>query len=174
MASKSQIALVATVLFSLFTSLSNLPADLVFSGSSRSLFYSRENFFSPLEDESVHNFRLYQYMRMKLSERGKKSSISFNTYLRVSDDLNVEYPNDPNWRLYNGYLQLDRGYTQLSLGRQWLHLGPGSMTLDGLKLSIGSPGLTQLTGYVGTESPYSNNFRLNRSEERRVGKECDR
>ena len=161
MASKSQITLVTIILFSLFASLSNLPADLVFSGSSRSLFYSRENYFSPLEDESVHNFRLYQYMRMKLSGRGKKSSISFNTYLRVSDDLNVEYSNDPNWRLYNGYLQLDRGYTQLSVGRQWLHLGPGSMTLDGLKLSFGSPGLTQLTGYAGTESPYGNHFQLN-------------
>ncbi|HUU26319.1 MAG TPA: hypothetical protein VM123_00775 [archaeon] len=108
--------------------------------------------------DETDNFRYFQYLKMKLSNKGEKSSISFRTYLRVSDDLNPEYTDDSLWRLYNGYLQWDRGITSFSLGRQWLHLGPGSLTLDGLKVSIGSQGRHKLTGYFGTESPYSRSF----------------
>jgi hypothetical protein len=78
--------------------------------------------------------------------------------MRLSDDLSVDYPSNPNWRLYNAYMQWDTKATSLSLGRQWLHLGPGSMTLDGARLEISTNRVYKLTGYFGAESPFSRKF----------------
>jgi hypothetical protein len=104
---------------------------------------------------STDNYRFFQYLRLNLKNRSEKNTVSFHTYLRVSDDLKVNYSDDPNWRLYNGYLQWDTRLTELSLGRQWLPTAPGHLTLDGIRLSVGKTTRHQLTGFIGTENPYS-------------------
>ncbi|HLA40027.1 MAG TPA: hypothetical protein VJ417_08520, partial [Candidatus Glassbacteria bacterium] len=51
--------------------------------------------------------------------------------------------------------------TSLSIGRQWLHYGPASATLDGALITIGNKSRTSLTGYLGTESPFTRKFDSN-------------
>ena len=135
--------------------------ELLYSGQARSSLYSYERFGHDGSD-SDQNYRFYQYLRLKLKGVGQKNSVSFNTYLRVSDDLSVDYSSDPNWRMYNGYLQWDTRTSSVSLGRQWLHLGPGSMILDGAKLELGGgTSKVKFTGYFGAESPFTRKFSSN-------------
>ncbi len=130
---------------------------LLYTGQARSSLYSYERFTRDSAN-SDQNYRFYQFLRLKLKGVGHKNTVSFNTYMRVSNDLNVDYSSDPNWRMYNAYMQWDTRASKLSLGRQWLHLGPGSMTLDGVKLELGGKGKVKFTGYVGTESPFTRRF----------------
>lgn len=147
-----------------------LSAELLYSGRAQSFLYNYENLYSSVPAGLAEdNFRFYQYLRLNLKQRGEKSSVSFHTYLRVTDDLNIDYAEDPHWRLYNGYLKWDTRKTSLTLGRQWLHLGPGSLTLDGVNLSVDAAGKSQLTGYLGLESPYSRKFNFQGWEKARSG-----
>ena len=162
------IILLLAILLIISFDITKLPAEVHFSGSARSLLYSWENKALRKEESELANYRFYQYLRMKLTGKGEHSSISFHTYLRVTDDLNIEF-NENHWRFYNGYLQWDKGGASVSFGRQWLHLGPGSLTLDGLKIDIGSSGSQRFSGYIGTESPYSRYFSTNGWERSRSG-----
>jgi hypothetical protein len=129
----------------------------LYTGQTRSSLYSYERLHHDPAD-SDENYRFYQFLRLKLKGVGEKNTVSFNTYMRVSDDLSVDYSSDPNWRMYNAFMQWDTRTSKLSVGRQWLHLGPGSMTLDGVKLELGGTSKLKLTGYLGTESPFSRKF----------------
>ncbi|MFH1070549.1 MAG: hypothetical protein V1794_13110 [Candidatus Glassbacteria bacterium] len=134
--------------------------ELRYSGNTRSMLYGWENPLVTGTDQE-NNYRFFQYLRLKLKGVGKESSVSFNTYLRVTDDLSVDYASDPNWRLYNGYLQWDTRLTSISIGRQWLHYGPASATLDGAQITIGDKNRTSLTGYLGAETPFTRKFDAN-------------
>ena len=146
-----------------------LSAKLIYSGRAQSLLYSYEDLYSSPAAQEENNFRFYQYLRLNLKQRSEKSTLSFHTYLRVTDDLNIDYTDDPHWRLYNGYLTWDKHSSSVTVGRQWIHLGPGSLTLDGINLSVGSAGKSKLTGYLGLESPYSRRFNLQGWEKARSG-----
>jgi len=147
----------------------NLPAELLYSGRAQSFLYSYEDLYSSTAGEAEDNFRFYQYLRLNLKKLSEKSTVSFHTYLRVTDDFNVDYSYDPNWRLYNGYLKWDLRRVSLSLGRQWIHLGPGSLTLDGANIGVELAGKSRLTGYLGLESPYSRRFSFQGWEKARSG-----
>ncbi len=151
-----------TLLFALIVSLA-LPVAVramtfLYTGQTRSSLYSYERLHHDGTD-SDENFRFNQFLRLKLKGVSHKNTVSFNTYMRVSDDLSVDYSSDPNWRMYNAYFKWDTRASNLSLGRQWLHLGPGSMTLDGVKLELGGSGKLKFTGYLGTESPFTSRFK---------------
>ena len=147
-----------------------LSAELLYSGRAQSFLYNYENLYSTTPaGEAEDNFRFYQYLRLNLKQRGGKSSVSFHTYLRVTDDFNVDYSDDPYWRFYNGYLKWDTRRASLTVGRQWVHLGPGSLTLDGANLSVDLAGKSKLTGYLGLESPYSRRFSFQGWEKARSG-----
>ena len=139
----------------------DLKAELLYSGRAQTLLYNYEDLLSTPSASSTDNYRFFQFLRLNLKNRGEKNTVSFHTYLRVTDDLKVNYSDDPNWRLYNGYLQWDTRLTGLTVGRQWLHLGPSSVTLDGVKMSVGGRGPNELTGYIGTESPFTRKFDSN-------------
>lgn len=155
-------------LFTLFRA-TELSAELLYSGRTQSFLYNHENLYSSPAGAAEDNFRFYQYLRLNLRQRGEKSSVSFQTYIRVTDDFNIDYADDPHWRLYNGYLKWDIRRVSLALGRQWIHLGPGSLTLDGVNISVGSAGKSKLTGYIGLESPYRRKFSLQGWEKARSG-----
>lgn len=129
----------------------------LYSGQARSSLYSYESLYMDPANESDNNYRYHQFLRLNLKGLGEKNKVSFHTYMRVSDDLSVDYASDPNWRMYNAYLKWDTRATSLSVGRQWIHLGPGSMTLDGAKFEV-SGRKASITGYVGTESPFTRKF----------------
>ena len=139
----------------------SLKAELLYSGRAQTLLYNYEDLLSTPNASSTDNYRFFQFLRLNLKNRGEKNTVSFHTYLRVTDDLKVSYSDDPNWRLYNGYLQWDTRLTGLTVGRQWLHLGPSSVTLDGVKMSVGGRGPNELTGYIGVESPFTRKFDSN-------------
>src|SRR3989339_882294 len=105
----------------------SLRAELLYSGRAQTLLYNYEDLLYTPGASSTDNYRFFQYLRLNLKNRGEKNTISFHTYLRVTDDLKVSYPDDPNWRLFNGYLQWDTRLTELSLGRQWLPAAPGHL-----------------------------------------------
>ncbi|MBW7995850.1 MAG: hypothetical protein FVQ81_04605 [Candidatus Glassbacteria bacterium] len=152
-----KLAICALTVCLLLPSLSRAMTFL-YTGQARSSLYSYEHLHHDDLAESDENYRFYQYLRLKLKGVGEKNSVSFNTYMRLSDDLSVDYSSDPNWRMYNAYLQWDTRGGKLSVGRQWLHLGPGSMTLDGVKLELSKSPKFKFTGYVGSESPFSRKF----------------
>ncbi len=141
-----------------------LAADLLFRGNARSLLYGRERFSGdgtegqPLED----SYRFYQYFRLQLARRAEQSSLAFKSYFRVTDDFNLDLPGDPGWRLYHGYLEWKRGRSEVTVGRQWLHFGPGSLTLDGIQAgyAFDERSRYRLTGYFGSESPFTHGFHL--------------
>ncbi|MEA2062553.1 MAG: hypothetical protein U9P14_02540 [Gemmatimonadota bacterium] len=148
------------ILVAAFGWITTLQAKTFFSGSSRSLFLYRENYTGQGYGNSEHNLRFFKSVRMKLVGRGKKNSLGFHTFFRVSRDLNIDYEDDPLSSLYNCYLEWKRGRLSAALGRQWLHLGSGSLTLDGVRVGYAGPGSLDLTGYLGTESPYTRHFNL--------------
>ena len=152
--------LLLPILLTVFCSITELSAKVFFSGGSQSLFYYRENLSAQGDQGSVYNFRFYESVRMKLVGRGEKNSLGFYTFLRTSKDLNVDYTEDPLNKLYNGYLEWVNGRVSAAVGRQWLHLGVGSLTLDGAKVRYAHPRYLEITGYLGTESPYTRHFNL--------------
>jgi hypothetical protein len=147
----------------------DLSGKVFFSGGSQSLFYYRENISGQTGQSSVDNFRFYESVRMKLVGKGKKNSLGFHTFFLTSKDFNVDYDQDPLNRLYNGYLEWKTGRFSTAVGRQWLHLGAGSLTLDGAKVRYANPRYLEFTGYLGTESPYSRHFNLTGWDRARAG-----
>jgi len=165
---KFRISLLLALLAA-FCGIRNLPAKVLFSGGSQSLFHYRENLPVQGDQGSLYNFRFYESVRIKLVGRGKKNSIGFHTFFRTSKDLNVDYAEDPGNRLYNGYLEWINGRLSAAVGRQWLHLGVGSLTLDGAKVRFADPRYLAITGYLGTESPYTRHFNVLGWERARAG-----
>ncbi|MBN2289027.1 MAG: hypothetical protein JXQ83_06805, partial [Candidatus Glassbacteria bacterium] len=157
------------LLLTAFPGIGELSGKVFFSGSSQSLFYYLENYPGSGGQGSVCNFRSYESVRMKLVGRGSKNSLGFHTFFRTSQDLNVDYEEDPLHRLYNGYLEWIHGRFSAAAGRQWLHLGVGSLTLDGAKVSYTDPRYLEVTGYLGTESPYTRHFSLSGWDRARAG-----
>ena len=161
MKTKTYILLSALLGICAVLSAGTLRAELLYSGRAQTLLYNYEDLLTTPGASSTDNYRFFQFLRLNLKNRGEKNTVSFHTYLRVTDDLKVNYSDDPNWRLYNGYLQWDTRLTGLTAGRQWLHLGPSSVTLDGVKMSVGGRGPNELTGYIGVESPFTRKFDTN-------------
>jgi hypothetical protein len=149
--------------------LNGLSAEMRFNGSTQALFYSLESYPGRLDQTAVDNFRYYQTFRLKLEQKGRKNSLSFNTFFRVTNDFAREYPADPASRFYNGYVQWNTPLTSLAVGRQWLNLGPSSLTLDGVRLSLSKSRLIEATGFVGLESPFSRKFDLQGWDKARSG-----
>ncbi len=152
--------LVAASALSLLLSASGLWAQLTFSGNARSLFYGREIFPGAFSDNTEDSFRYYQSFGLHLVGRGKAGQLGFHTFFQVSDDLSLDLNDDPQSRLYNGYLEWKNKGTNLSLGRQWITLGPSSLTLDGFKASQSIGKAVEVTGYLGTQTPFSRKFDL--------------
>ena len=133
-------------------------AEVLFSGNSRSMINFRESYLGNGDDGTVDNARFYETVRAKLVGRGESSSFGFHTFLQSSTDFSEDYSTDPIWKLYNAYFQYKNNHADFTLGRQWLHLGPGSLTLDGVKVTLKSGTTCDFTGYIGMESPYSRSF----------------
>jgi len=161
--------LLLLILFAASSGIKDLSGKVFFSGGSQSLFYYREDLPGRGDQGSVYNFRFYESVRMKLVGRGEKNSLGFYTFFRTSKDLNIDYSEDPLNRLYNGYLEWISGPVSAAVGRQWLHLGVGSLTLDGVKVRYTNPRYVDVTGYLGTESPYTRHFNLTGWERAKAG-----
>lgn len=162
-------ALLNCALLAVLVTAGGLSAELRFSGNARSMLFSRERLPVGIDQEAIRNFRHFQSFRLNLEQKNETGGLGFHTFFRVSDDLNHDYASDPNGRLYNGYLKWERNATSVSVGRQWLHAGPASMTLDGIKVTQSWDKGFDLTGFVGTETPFTRRFELNGWDETTSG-----
>ncbi len=156
-----RLTLTATFAFIiLLTAAADLSAELRFNGSARSLFYSRESFPGAFSGDTDDSFRYYQSFGLHMVDKSTVGEIGFHTFFRVRDDLSLDLTDDPESRLYNGYLEWKRKNSSLALGRQWITMGPSSLTLDGFKASRTFGGQVEVTGYLGVQTPYSRHFSL--------------
>ncbi len=99
-------------------------------------------------------FRAYQSFRFDLSQIGTKT-ISFHTYFRSTTDFLHKNSTDPSTKVYNVYLDWKdiKKILDLRLGRQYLYVGVGNGTMDGLRFDFKPEQKLQLTGYVGFQLP---------------------
>jgi hypothetical protein len=100
---------------------------------------------------SQGNFRLYQSARFRMMSWGRPE-LSLQTYVRGSLDLVNQAGNDPEYRVYHGYLRwkdsLDRFV--VTGGRQLVMSGVGVGRIDGVRAKVELPGRVQLDTYAGT------------------------
>jgi len=105
-------------------------------------------------EEKTSYFRAYQSFRFDLKQIGTKN-LSFHTYFRSTTDFIHKNSTDPTTKIYNAYIDWKniKKVLNLRLGRQFLYVGVGNATMDGLRLDFKPKKKVQLTGYIGFQLP---------------------
>jgi hypothetical protein len=105
-------------------------------------------------EEKTSYFRAYQSFRFDLNQIGTKD-LSFHTYFRSTTDFIHKNSTDPSTKIYNAYIDWKniKKVLNLRLGRQFLYVGVGNATMDGLRLDFKPKQKLQLTAYIGFQLP---------------------
>lgn len=103
-----------------------------------------------------NHLRLYQSIILNVNGIGVKN-LSFHTYMRTAHDFRSEVQIHAPTRFFNGYFNWKNigGILDLRLGRQFVHFGVGSVTLDGLKATLTKQRAFVLSVAVGAEAPFT-------------------
>jgi hypothetical protein len=114
--------------------------------------YQTEDLYT---EEKTSYLRAYQSFQFDLNQIGTKN-LSFHTYFRSTTDFSHKNSTDPSTRIYNAYIDWKniKKVLDLKLGRQFLYVGVGNGTMDGLRFDLKPRKYkVQLTGYVGFQLP---------------------
>lgn len=106
-------------------------------------------------DDENHT-RWYQSLALNANRLGHQN-VSFHTYLRTAHDFQSDAGLNTPTRIYNAYLDWKRigNVLDMRLGRQFVHFGVGSATMDGLRLTLAQQRRFRLSLYYGAETPFS-------------------
>ncbi|MDH4223882.1 MAG: hypothetical protein OEV55_10140, partial [candidate division Zixibacteria bacterium] len=143
------------IFFTLFLSLIlfryTQAVELVSSISSYFNTYQTQDLYS---GEKTSYLRAYQSFRFDLNRIGTED-LSFHTYFRSTTEFIHKNSTDPSTRIYNAYLDWKniKKIMDLRLGRQFLYVGAGKGTMDGLRFDFRPARRLQLTGYAGFQLP---------------------
>ena len=132
-------------------------ADTSVSGRLRTYLYGWQSHGS----QDQNHLRLYQSLVLNVYELGAKN-LSFHTYMRTAHDFRSEEEIHAPTRLFNGYLKWKKigGLLDLRLGRQFVHFGVGSVTLDGVKATLTKYRAFVLSVILGAETPFTREVEL--------------
>ncbi|OQY26526.1 MAG: hypothetical protein B6244_13335 [Candidatus Cloacimonetes bacterium 4572_55] len=93
-------------------------------------------------------------MRLNLRNIGIRD-LTFHSYVSAQTRFDPDWKRDTRYRLNTGYFRLKNilNFGDVSLGRQYMTLGPFSSAFDGISLQLRQKKFSEVKAYYGSEVP---------------------